>query len=415
MLEVAVIADDLTGAAETGVAFLSAYPDARLVGTDDLVTLPAEFAAPVLAVDTHSRALPAAEARIRVELSAERLTAWRPHRVFKKIDSCIRGNIGAEADAVIDTMNLPLSFIVPSYPEMGRVTIDDIHLVNARPAAESEFGQNANEPVRESRLSLAVASQSRYPVDRVGIETVAGGVEPLLRTVSQLASIGIRHITFDATERRHLMSVATLALSHFPTALLVGSGGLATAVCDQLPRLPGTMRARLPVEHGNHLFALGTASERARHQIAALRNAYPTQTVIFDPARLACAERAPDKTEVARLVNALAHGDVVARIAVPYGTEWSQTAPQIVKGFGALIAAAVSRVRLASLFLSGGDTAFSVVRQLGIRQLKLERVIVPGLVLSTVVDGPFNGLAVGTKPGSFGDDDTLIDWRRAFI
>jgi D-threonate/D-erythronate kinase len=414
MLEVAVIADDLTGAAETGVAFLSAYSDARLVSADDLVTLAAESVAPILAVDTHSRALSVADARLRVESCAERLMAWRPRRVFKKIDSCMRGNMGAEADAVIDAMNLPISFVAPSYPEMGRITIGDIHLVNGQPAADSEIGRNANEPVRESRLSLAVAAQSRYPVDRVGIETVIAGAEPLRLSVARLVAQGVRHITFDATERRHLTAVAALALKHFPTALLVGSGGLATALCDQLPRVPATLTVPLPAATGHHLIALGTASGQARRQIAKLRRDYPVQTVVFDPARLASAERAPDEAELARLVEALMHGDVVAHIATPCGKEWSQIAPQVVKGFGALIAAAVSRVRPAGLFLSGGDTAFSVLGQLGIRQLKLEHTIVPGLVLSTVVGTAFSGLAVGTKPGSFGDDDALLRWRHAF-
>jgi len=414
MLEIGIIADDLTGAAESGAAFLPAYSDVRLVGADDLAMLPAGSPAPVLAVDTHSRALAAAQARQCVELAAGRLKAWRPAHVFKKIDSCLRGNLGAEADAVIDTMDLPISFIVPSYPEMGRITVGDIHYVNGEPVADSEFGRNADERVPESRLTLAVAVQSRHPVGHIDIDTLAAGEQALRRAVEQLAAKGVRHIVFDAAERQHLTAVAALGLKHFPSALLVGSAGLAAALCEQLPPAPAPSPAPVPTVAGHHLIALGTASCRARYQVAVLQQVHPAEMVTLDPVRLADAEAAPDAAVLAGLVEALTRGDVVACIAGPRSKDWSRMAQRVANGFGALIAAAAARIRPASLFLSGGDTAFAVLRRLGIHQLKLERMIVSGLVLSTAVGGPFRGLAVGTKPGAFGDDDALLRWRNAF-
>lgn len=416
MLGIGIIADDLTGAAETGAVFLPAYSDVRLIGADALATVSAGLMAPVLAVDTHSRALSAMQARHCVEVVAKRLKAWLPGHVFKKIDSCLRGNVGAEADAVVDTMELPISFIAPSYPEMGRITIGDIHYVDGRSVAdsESEIGHNANERVPESRLTLAVAAQSRHRVGHVDIETLAAGEEVLRRAVERLAAQGIRHLVFDATERGHLTAVAVLALRHFPNALLIGSAGLAAALCAQLPRALAPVPASIIAASGHHLMALGTASARADCQIAVLRQARPVETMTFDPVRLAGSGATPDEAELARLIAAMVRGDVVARIAPVRGNEWSATALQVVSGFGALIATAVTRIRPASLFLSGGDTAFAVLQRLGIQQLKLERMIVSGLVLSTVVGNPFCGLPVGTKPGAFGDDDALLQWRKVF-
>lgn len=414
MLEVAVIADDLTGAAETGVAFLGAYQDARLVDADHLATFSAQPIAPVLAVNSHSRALSVQQAQLRVKSATERLMIWRPTRVFKKIDSCLRGNIGAEADAVIDAMGSPVSFIAPSYPEMGRTTSGDIHRVNGQPIAASEIGQNAAEAVPESRVTLAVAAQSRLPVGHVDIKAISAGVETLRLAVERLTAKGIRHIVFDATERRHLAAVATLALKCFPTALLVGSGGLANALCDQLPCPHPSIPVSLPAAAGHHLIVVGTASTRARCQIEKLQRTRPAETVTVDPDCLAATKVAPDESVVSRLVAALQRSDVVACIAPPTGKNSAKLAHQVVNGFGMLIAAATLRCRPASLFLSGGDTAFSVLTQLGICQLKLARAIAPGLVLSTVVHCQFRGLVVGTKPGSFGNDDALLIWRNTF-
>ena len=297
---------------------------------------------------------------------------------------------------------------------MGRITKGDIHFVNGQPVVNSELGQNADERMPESRLSLTVAAQSRHPVGRIDLETISAGADTLRRAVERLAAEGIRHIAFDGTERRHLAAVAALALKHFPTALLVGSAGLATALCEQLPRVAAHSPQPFPAVAGHHLIALGTASGRAHCQIAVLQRAHPAEVVMLDPARIAASEGVPDAAALARLVEALARGDVVARIAAPSSKEWWRSAQQVVNGFGALIAAAVALIRPASLFLSGGDTAFSVLRRLPVHQLKLERMIAPGLVLSTVASSPFRGLVVGTKPGAFGDDDVLLAWRRAF-
>lgn len=412
MLDIGIIADDLTGAAETGAAFLPAYSDVFLVDADHL---PAGSGAPVvLAVDTNSRALAPAQARACVEVVAKGLKARRPPHIFKKIDSCLRGNVGAEADAVVDTMDLPISFIVPSYPEMGRITVDGIHYVNGQPVADGEIGRSANERVLESRLTLAIAAQSRYRVGHVDIKTLAAGEEVLRRAIERLSAQGIRHVAFDATERHHLTAVAAVALKHFPSALLVGSAGLAAAVCAQLPKVLEPVPAPVRATSGHHLMVLGTASARANCHIAILQQVHPMETVTLDPVRLAGSRTTPDEAQLARLISAMTRGDVVARIAPARGNDWSAAALQVVNGLGALIASAATRMRPASLFLAGGDTAFAVLQRLGIHKLKLERLIVSGMVLSTVVGNPLCGLPVGTKPGAFGGDDALLRWRNVF-
>jgi len=43
------------------------------------------------------------------------------------MDSCLRGNPGAEAEALMDVLAYDVSFIAPAFPEMGRTTVDGIH------------------------------------------------------------------------------------------------------------------------------------------------------------------------------------------------------------------------------------------------------------------------------------------------
>ncbi len=411
MLEIAVIADDLTGAADTGIQFRALYADALLMPDNGLAARPPQPVPQVLAVHTTSRSLPVSQARARIGLAAERLTLWRPGRIFKKVDSCLRGNLGAEADALVDTLGLPLSFIAPAFPEVGRTTVNDVHLVHGVPVAESEMGRDPATPVTENHLSKVIAAQSRHAVGHVDLATLETGAGAMAEAVRKLAAEGVRHVAFDATERQHLGAIAALALEHFPEALLVGSAGLAQGLCDCQPHLAPKKQKKLAKHPGHHLIALGTASERARRQIEVLQKAYPGPIFDMDSGKLAKTDLMPEESDLADLADALAVGDVVVRITPPHGETTARMARRVAGGFGALIAALVARTPPASLFLSGGDTALSVLGRLGARGLKLEREIVPGLVFGTAVGCAFEGLAVGTKPGAFGDDDAILKWR----
>jgi len=410
MPEIAVIADDLTGAADTGIQFRLLFAEVLLMGDSGLAARPPAPGPEVLAVHTSSRALPAAQARARLRLAAERLTLWRPGRVFKKVDSGLRGNIGAETDALIDTLGLHLSFIAPAFPRAGRVTVDDVHRVHGVPVAESEMGRDPATPVTESRLSRVIAAQSRHAVGHVDLATVAGGDDGLLAAVRRLAEGGVRHVVFDAAEDDHLTRVAHLAMTHFPEALVVGSAGLAQGLCACRPHRQAKAR-RLPTAPGHHLVALGTASPRARRQADVLAAAFPYALVEMEARHLARIDLVPEEGDLAEVAERLAMGDVVVRIAPPAGETSARATRRVAGGFGALIAAVVARRPPASLFLSGGDTALSVLGRLGARGLRLDREIAPGLVLGRVTGCAFEGLAVGTKPGAFGDDDALVRWR----
>jgi uncharacterized protein YgbK (DUF1537 family) len=68
----------------------------------------------------------------------------------------------------------------------------------------------------------------------------------------------------------------------------------------------------------------------------------------------------------------------------------------------------VERARPGALLLTGGETAIAVLRSLGAGGLRLTGELEPGLALGILAGGPFDGLAVMTKAGGFGDADALV-------
>jgi uncharacterized protein YgbK (DUF1537 family) len=68
---------------------------------------------------------------------------------------------------------------------------------------------------------------------------------------------------------------------------------------------------------------------------------------------------------------------------------------------------ALESTRVSALFLTGGETAYSVCWALGVHTMKLHARIAPLVVASRVVGGPCEGMFIITKGGSIGPDDLL--------
>src|ERR671921_1076928 len=91
---IAIVADDLTGAADTGVQFVRAgYRTAVVFHGEEAPTADVD----AVSFDTDSRTMPAGFAAKRVVGVARAVRGARV--VYKKLDSTLRGNVAAELAA----------------------------------------------------------------------------------------------------------------------------------------------------------------------------------------------------------------------------------------------------------------------------------------------------------------------------
>lgn len=410
MIEWAVIADDLTGAADTGIRFRPVAAPV-LLADHRRVEAPALLAAAprTLAVFTTSRALPRDRAR-RVAAEAGRaLRRLRPARTYKKIDSGLRGNIGPELEGVMEALGVTLSFIAPAFPDQGRTTLDGIHRIHGVPVAQSEMGRDPVTPVTDSELPRWLAAQSAWPVGHVGRGTLDRGIDAAAADIIRLRGQGVRHIGFDATHTRHLDLVARLGLERFPEALLCGSAGLAGHAAARLSRdrAVAEQPPATSLQEGGLIFVCGSASERLRAQATRLVERCGTGWEALCAESLAAGEL-PDAL-VERTAQRLAAGDLLLTVR-PFDADALGIDPQqVVSGLARLVQATARRARTAGLFLSGGDTALAVLASLEADALQLEHELSSGLVYGVIVGGPWAGLTVVTKAGSFGGPDALVE------
>lgn len=358
---VAIVADDLTGAADCGVQFArSGYRTAVLF--QDSTTLPE---ADALALDAGSRELGREGAAGRTTEATGRVR--HASILYKKLDSTLRGNVAAELGAALETSGRRACLLAPAFPEMGRTTREGTQVLHG-------------EPLPGGHLPTLLERAGLGPVE---VLAARARREDAVRSLARA-----RWIVADAEEQKHLEHLVRCVRD--PASVLwAGSAGLARALGSVHPgprKVPGppTFSAR------RVLVVVGSTSATSREQLDVLKQR-----------GLEVVPLAEDATDGLRRV--LTAGRSAALCS----------APQRSAGAEQRISAALARVvvNLAgedlfdALVLTGGETARRIASALGARGILLRGEVEPGVPAGTLIgDRPY---PVVTKAGGFGGPETL--------
>src|ERR687893_1800639 len=258
---IAVIADDLTGAADTGVQLVHAgyrtavFFRATEVLADDL---------DAVAFDTDSRTMPAGFAAKRV-LEVAHL-AREARVVYKKLDSTFRGNIGAELAAALGSARRDRVVVAPAFPAAGRTTVGGIQRVHGVPVDETEMANDPQTPVREAHVPSLLAD-AFSSVGTLGVEDLADH-ERVRRTLED------RECVVADTERDADLEALVRAVPDPARVLWAGSAGLALALGTIYPG-PSAGGANVRTDRVRPvLVAVGSLSGVAREQVRRLVGEY---------------------------------------------------------------------------------------------------------------------------------------------
>ena len=144
-------ADDMTGALEVGAKF-SAAGIRTLVSAEPV---PANSAAAVV-FDTETRHLSPMQAASEVKRFLLQSGAANPRLVYKKTDSTLRGNISSELLALSQSYPERRIGYAPAYPALGRTVKGGVLYVHGVAVAETEFAQDALNPIRTSSVAATL-------------------------------------------------------------------------------------------------------------------------------------------------------------------------------------------------------------------------------------------------------------------
>ncbi|MDR1044859.1 MAG: hypothetical protein LBP33_07045 [Candidatus Adiutrix sp.] len=394
MLELIIIADDLTGAADTGVRFLGGGP-VKLAALGRPGRPAGDWG---LAVDTASRNAPAEKIPDLMQQAADLVRAGRPRIVYKKIDSCLRGQIGPELERLLLELGRAGALVVPAYPALGRVTRHGLHYVGDCLVSESESARDPLRPVRDSRLAAVVGQDCGLAVRSLDLGLIRRGPDAVLLEIRAARGPGPTLWAADAESEVDLDILALAGLAESDRLILSGSAGLAGALARRL-RPGGAFRpagARTPAPPA--LFLAGSASAVLKEQIDCLAERAGARVFTLNLETLMKSGPAalPEPWPKA----AGPEGPLVVKL--PPGQAGLYGSRQIIEAFGRLAARLVTERRPRSLFISGGDTARSTLNALGIEEAWLRAEIEPGVALLEA-----GALDILTKSGGFGDRELL--------
>ena len=401
----------MTGAADTAAQFLPSLAPIYLVDYRHLKSLRFHEFPRALAIYTNTRPLTAVQARLVLRNAAEAVRDLQPMRIYKKIDSTLRGNIGAEVEVLLEVFGLELSFIVPAFPAQGRTTSAGTHLVHGRPIAKTEAARDPVTPITVSSLPECIRQQTRLQVAHIGTVFVDSDVEYAASEIDRLRSLGVKHYTFDATKQSHLDSIAFLALHRYPEVLLCGSAGLAESLAVSLANEDTPyVHEEFPPRDGNSLLICGSASEILRRQVSELM-----QSCICAREELAADILANPNCSnrwdliLQRASFALSQQDLILQIEPP-GSSASYPDPGILtRGLARFVGQLVKQVSPSAFFISGGETASAVLDELRGQPIRLLGLIPGGMVKGILMGGPMSGRPVVIKAGAFGESDSLLN------
>jgi len=410
MVLLLIIADDFTGALDTGVQFAASGIRTRVVVEPDVDFTTHE--AKVLVVDAETRHLPAAEAYDAVARLTERALRAGVSYIYKKTDSALRGNIGAELAAVLKASGCRYLPFLPAFPQTGRITRGGVHYVDDVPVTESPFGNDPFEPVKHAAVTELIAEQCDLPVRSFPALTEGDSVPQ---------DEGI--LVFDAADTDDLYHTGRQLLHHGGLHIMAGCAGFGAVLpkllgiaAEETPRPLQELDPRLLVVCGSVNPITLAQLDRAESDGFTRLRLTPRQKL--EPRYWQSDEGRALLTHIEEMLAANPHciietndrdgNQLTADYAAGIGLDLETMRIRIASSLGHLVGSIFTSPSLGTLLLTGGDTLLQCMNCIGVRELEPLCELEKGVVLASFT---YNGCTrhVITKSGGFGQEHLLTD------
>lgn len=414
----AIIADDLTGAMDTGAQILGQAPATVEVQLSDRQSKGTLNEA-VRIINTQTRGTSANTAVKRVRSSYQHLRVQGQRLWFKKIDSTLRGNVGAELQALHTALDSCLVICTPALPAEGRTVESGVLKVAGRPIAHTPYRDEiATDGIKIDSSSVTDIIRKQWPKCRVRNLTRSVRREDISSAFQESVDV----LVVDATSDKDLRRLVAAGSDNDTSRLLwAGSAGLLNAIASY-GGYSRIVSKKVPIREGPLVMVAGTRRELFKKQAAIAidsprKSLVSTNTVLqIWPdgeeswvVRIDRQNRKVGRAEaLERSACSLRSGhDLFLWVSSPLNTVHSS--PTVAHTLSSFAADALegASVLPRALLLVGGDTAYTCLCRLGIKSIALGGEIEPYVPWGTVNCGAWSDTIIVTKAGGFGDAHTL--------
>jgi uncharacterized protein YgbK (DUF1537 family) len=410
MIRLLIIADDFTGALDTGVQFANKGIETEIT-TDinfDFGTISEKTQ--VLVVDSETRPLTKEKAYEVVYNIAKRGIEAGIDVIYKKTDSALRGNIGSELTAVLDAGEDSILSFIPAFPKVDRITKGGFHYQGDIPINETVFGRDPFEPVTSSYIPDIIKMQSN-----VKVECINGSDDFSFKDGNK------KIVLFDAETDEDIIKIARKLKETKSIKLIAGCAGFASCLPEIL-ELTGSYKKVMEKTEGV-LVACGSLNPITKEQISyALSNGFnninltPEQKLSED-----YFNTDNGKKELLEIIEACKqkkllvldtfdneNADATLRYVKENKIGKKDIRNRIANNMGEVVKSIVESGACRTVMITGGDTLMGFMRQVKCTQLHPVCEVGQGTVLSFMyLDG--KKLQIISKSGGFGEKEVLVN------
>ena len=430
-----VIADDLTGAMDAGMQMAGkGWKVCVALSAKDLSAAMMDFNFVVANTQSRNDTPEKAYEKIRDVMQQFRNSGC--HAIYKKIDSTLRGHIGAEIRAILDSGVCDCVVAVPALPSLNRITKHGFHYVEGRKLADTEFAKDPFSPISCSGVGEVIQQELDIPVGRIDLKTVRNGCLAISEKCNELVSQGMRILVADAEQETDLKNIIAGAKPSDRNRVLCGSAGLFQYFDEayDIRSIP----VECPVKNGkppaiSHssaplLVISGSPAAISKKQIRFMEKQRKEVRVLhFDIRAFPCAavhdaikhisDQILREMESGRdvVLDAAGEGkEALRKEALVDQRKSDRDRSILLRMVSDITFSVVTQASICGLILFGGDTAFAAAEGLGAKGIEIKGQLEPYIPYGEWIGGVSPGLPVVTKAGGFGKENSLVELFKNF-
>ncbi|MGE8078834.1 four-carbon acid sugar kinase family protein [Peribacillus loiseleuriae] len=419
-MKLAIIADDLTGANDSGVQLaLHGLKTTVLFDLDEINVKRYE----AVVFDTDSRSSDRKEAYEKVKQVAEFLKNAGFKNIFKKLDSTMRGNIGAEIDAVYEVLKPDFVMIAPGYPKNNRTILQSALYLQGVPLEETEISKDPKTPVKQSYLPELLKEQTKHAIGTITVDDIEHGEQFIQEKMKDYFQKKITYLIIDSTEEHHLEQILNYTKKLTYQFTWVGSAGIANYLPDYyaIPKRNNAMT--IPKNTNPTLTIIGGLNKNSRAQMTVLLEKTTIHAIPFESYKAVsdnmekiseirsvyheAVQKAQEGLDV--LIYSTGEKEDIEkawRIGALKGLSHSEISNEIVKAIGTVSSALLDSGHFTGVTMTGGDTAKQICTVWDVKGFELLDELEIGVPISKFLGN--DRLYAVTKAGGFGSENVFI-------
>ncbi len=412
MRKIVILADDLTGAFDSGIKFKNSGLNTRVL------TQPLNFESfqhihdPVVSINTDTRRLSGEEAENRLYSIVRQISEFGDHLYYKKVDSVLRGNISQELKALSQILDPEFILIVPAFPDNGRRLRKGVLYIE-------EYGKTTELLNAQDKLSAS----SGCTVAVIDLEVVRKGWEAVVQQAEALHQEGASLLLADAWDNEDLRCLARAVSSLGKRCLPVGSAGLAQHLAETLqPNYLSAVSAPFPgkTQCGPSIVVIGSRHPNTVAQLQQLKKREHLQTWLINVKGIT-RENMYGRLNERRCVvmNPGTQGYLITTDAIynalgcnPYLLKENEYNAIVLEALSIMTAELYRQCKPKSLIVTGGDMAGDILKKIELNEIDLQSEFKPGVVIGEAARRSGDRLLFAAKSGGFGEEDLLLKLYR---